>query len=93
MENEGEHSMDEHTEIFIALGAATAANCGPCFEHYFSRAKKLGIDNEDIQNTVDIAVKVRGGAHMVMKEAVQKMMTPNTTTGETICSGTSPCCD
>ena len=21
--------MDEYTEIFIALGAATAANCGP----------------------------------------------------------------
>ena len=85
--------MDQHTEIFIALGAATAANCGPCFEHYFSRAKKLGIDKEDIQNTVDIAVKVRGGAHMVMKEAVQKIMTPHTATGETCCDGTSTCCD
>jgi len=41
--------MNEHTEIFIALGAATAANCGPCFEHYFSRAEKLGIGKEDIQ--------------------------------------------
>ena len=43
MENEEEYSMDEHTEIFIALGAATAANCGPCFEHYFAKAEKLGI--------------------------------------------------
>ncbi len=31
-------------KIFIALGAATAANSGPCFEHYFSKAEKLGID-------------------------------------------------
>jgi len=29
--------MDQHTEICIALGAATAANCVPCFEHYFSK--------------------------------------------------------
>ena len=85
--------MDEHTEIFIALGAATAANCVPCFEHYFSKAEKSNIDKEDIQKTVDIAVKVRGGAHMVMKEAIQKIMTPNMATEETCCSGASTCCD
>lgn len=85
--------MNEHTEIFIALGAATAANCGPCFEHYFSRAEKLGIDKEDIQKTVDIAVKVRGGAHMVMKGAIQKAMKHNGTPGESCCSGASTSCD
>ena len=84
--------MDERTEIFVALGAATAANCGPCFEHYFSIAEKCNIGKEDIQKTVDIAVKVRGGAHMVMTEAIQKIMTPNVTTGETGCSGASTCC-
>jgi len=85
--------MNEHTEIFIALGAATAANCGPCFEHYFSRAEKLGIGKEDIQKTVDIAVKVRGGAHMVMKGAIHEAMKHNGTPGESCCSGTSTCCD
>ncbi|MCJ7542831.1 MAG: hypothetical protein MUO88_24550 [Desulfobacterales bacterium] len=85
--------MDEHTEIFIALGAATAANCGPCFEHYFSRAEKLGIGEEDIQKSVDIAVKVRGGAHMVMKGDIQKIMKRDTTPGESCCSGASTCCD
>jgi len=85
--------MDEHTEIFIALGAAAAANCGPCFEHYFSRAAKLGIGKEDIQKTVDIAVKVRGGAHMVVKDAIQRIMTRNATQVETCCTGASTCCD
>jgi alkylhydroperoxidase/carboxymuconolactone decarboxylase family protein YurZ len=93
MERRGDYSMDEHTEIFIALGAATAANCGPCFEHYFSRAEKLGIGEEDIQKSVDIAVKVRGGAHMVMKENIQKIMKRNATRGENCCSGASSCCD
>jgi alkylhydroperoxidase/carboxymuconolactone decarboxylase family protein YurZ len=77
--------MDEHMEVFIALGAATAANCGPCFEHYFSKAEKLGIGKEDIQKTVDIAVKVRGGAHMVMNRSIRKTMTHNVNSLETCC--------
>ena len=85
--------MDEHMEIFIALGAATAANCGPCFEHYFKRAEKLGINKEEIQKTVDIAVKVRGGAHMVMKGAIQKTMTNMGTSVETCCGSSGECCD
>jgi len=85
--------MDEHTEIFIALGAATAANCGPCFEHYFSKAEKQGIGKEDIQKTVDIAVKVRGGAHMVMNGSIQKAMTRNVKRVDTCCGGDFTCCD
>ena len=85
--------MDEHTEIFVAIGAATAANCGPCFEHYFSKAEKLGIGKADIQKTVDIAVKVRGGAHMVMRGAIQKFLEPNETAGVNCCDGASACCD
>ena len=84
--------MDDKMEILIALGAATAANCGPCFEHYFSRADKLGISEKEIQASVDIAVKIRGGAHMVMKGAIQKIMKQHTTPGENGCSGTSTCC-
>ncbi|HKI50376.1 MAG TPA: hypothetical protein VKA69_13685 [Desulfobacteria bacterium] len=85
--------MDEHTEIFIALGAATAANCGPCFDHYFSRAEKLGIGNEDIQKAVDIAVKVRGGAHMVMKGAIQRTMKGEAAQAQDCCNQPSSCCD
>ena len=85
--------MDEYTEIFIALGAATAANCGPCFEHYFSKAKKLGIDKGDIQKSVDIAAKVRGGSHMVMKGTIQKIMKNDSCLSENRCSCASSCCD
>ncbi len=84
--------MDEHSEIFTALGAATAANCGPCFEHYYSKAEKLGIGKGDIQKAVDIAVRVRGGAHMVMKGAIQDILKGEATPGEAGCSSASPCC-
>ena len=87
--------MDECTKIHIALGAATAANCDPCFEHYFSKAEKLGIDHESIKETVAIAVKVRGGAHMVMKKAIQRVMKNNDSQIETGCQCDidSPCCE
>lgn len=84
--------MDERSEIFVALGAATAANCGPCFEHYFSKAEKLGVDKEDIQKTVDIAVRVRGGAHMVMKGAIQDIMSRDATPGEPRGACAPACC-
>ncbi len=84
--------MDEHMEIFVALGAATAANCVPCFEHYFSKAESLGIGKEEIQRAVDIAVKVRGGAHMVMKGAIKKTMKSDSASGKTCCGETSTCC-
>lgn len=86
--------MDEQTKIFIALGAATAANCDPCFEHYFSKAEKLGIDKESVKKAVAIAVKVRGGAHMVMKESIQRILTNKTTQPQTNCNcdSSSDCC-
>jgi alkylhydroperoxidase/carboxymuconolactone decarboxylase family protein YurZ len=33
--------MDERTSVLVCLGAATAANCVPCFEHYLNKAKVL----------------------------------------------------
>ncbi|MFZ0932150.1 MAG: hypothetical protein WAN11_26360 [Syntrophobacteraceae bacterium] len=30
--------MDEKTDLLICLGAATAANCIPCFDYYFKKA-------------------------------------------------------
>jgi len=84
--------MDKHTEIYIALGAAAAANCVPCFEHYFSKAEDLGIETGKIQKAVEIAVKVRGGAHMVMKDSIRKILKNGNPQSQSCCSGTSKCC-
>jgi alkylhydroperoxidase/carboxymuconolactone decarboxylase family protein YurZ len=32
-------TMDVRTSFLICLGAATAANCIPCFEHYHKKVK------------------------------------------------------
>ena len=66
--------MDERTKVLICLGAATAANCIPCFEHYFGKAIKVGINIEEIQEAVDLASQVKKGAHLATKNRINDAM-------------------
>jgi alkylhydroperoxidase/carboxymuconolactone decarboxylase family protein YurZ len=47
--------MDERTRALICLGAATAAICIPCFEHYFGMTDSVGLTPGEIQEAVDLA--------------------------------------
>lgn len=66
--------MDEKSKLLICLGAATAANCIPCFEHYFGKAKAGGLKNEEIQEAVDLASQVKKGAHLAIKNRINDAM-------------------
>ena len=62
--------MDEKTKNLISMGASIAANCIPCFEHYYLLAGKNGITEEEIRETLSIAQKVKNGAAVVIKQFV-----------------------
>jgi alkylhydroperoxidase/carboxymuconolactone decarboxylase family protein YurZ len=66
--------MDEKTSILVCLGAATAANCVPCFEHYLKKAKGLGLSSEEVLEAADLASKVKNGAHLVMRSGIKTFM-------------------
>ncbi len=66
--------MDERGRLLICLGAATAANCIPCFEHYFGKAKVAGLTPDEIQEAVDLASQVKKGAHMAIKNRINGLM-------------------
>jgi alkylhydroperoxidase/carboxymuconolactone decarboxylase family protein YurZ len=66
--------MDERTKVLICLGAATAANCIPCFEHYSGRADSVGLTPEEIEEAVDLASQVKKGAHAIMRNAISNIM-------------------
>ncbi len=66
--------MDERTRLLISLGAATAANCIPCFEHYFGKAKVAGLTTDEIEEAVDLASQVKKGAHMAIKNCINGLM-------------------
>jgi len=43
----------------VAIGAAIAANCEPCFKYHYGQARKYGVSNEDMACAVTMAQKVK----------------------------------
>ncbi|MCP3942900.1 MAG: Nif11-like leader peptide family natural product precursor [Desulfobacteraceae bacterium] len=86
--------MDDKIKTLIALGAATAANCIPCFEHIFLQACSLGITPVQIQEAVDVAVKVKTGASIAIKDTIKEIMDSEKTPKEQDCceKAASACC-
>ena len=66
--------MDERTKVLIYLGAATAANCIPCFEDYFGKAKAVGLTSGEIGEAVDLASQVKKGAHLAIRNRISDRM-------------------
>jgi alkylhydroperoxidase/carboxymuconolactone decarboxylase family protein YurZ len=65
--------MDEKTKLLVCLGAATAANCIPCFDYYFQKAQTLGLSPEDIQAAVECAYKIKNNINMLMKNSIMTL--------------------
>ena len=85
--------MDEKTELLICLGASTAANCVPCFEHYFKKAVGIGLTSEEIQGAVELASKVKNGSHMMMRSSIRNIMGNHGESNDAPCASTgSTCC-
>lgn len=43
----------------VAIGAAIAANCEPCFKYHYDKAKKLGVSTDDMARAVETADAVK----------------------------------
>ena len=66
--------MEERTKLLVALGAATAANCIPCFEYFYREAGAAGLSQKEIQEVVALASKVKQGAHVALKNSICDIM-------------------
>jgi len=54
----------------VAIGAAIASNCEPCFKFHYGKARKLGVSREDMWRTVTTAQNVKEApARAVLKLA------------------------
>jgi AhpD family alkylhydroperoxidase len=49
---------DEVAEL-VAIGAAIASNCEPCFKFHYAAARKLGVSREDMASAVAMAQRVK----------------------------------
>jgi AhpD family alkylhydroperoxidase len=43
----------------VAIGAAIASNCEPCFKAHYDKARKLGVSKEDMMRAVTTAQSVK----------------------------------
>ena len=85
--------LEEKTETLIAIGAATAANCIPCFEHLYEKAVTFGITAAEIKKASEIAGLVKSGAHAAISSTIDELM-GSKEVNESACerASTGSCC-
>lgn len=66
--------MDQKTQLLICLASAVAANCVPCFDHYYGKALALGLAEDEVEQTVALANQLKQGGAIVMTDGVREIM-------------------
>ena len=69
-----EQVLPDKVENLIAIGAAMAVNCIPCFEHLYEKAVNSGITLTEIKRASDIAGLVKKGAHIALTNSVNEII-------------------
>jgi len=63
-------SLDERTNILIALGASVSANCLPCLDFHINRARLAGLGDAEIADAIETGRSVRKGAAASMDRKI-----------------------
>jgi AhpD family alkylhydroperoxidase len=51
--------FSEQVAELVAIGAAIASNCEPCFKFHYDKARRLGVPDADVRRAVDLAQQVK----------------------------------
>ena len=99
-EKESSDLYSPAVDELVAIGAAIACNCEPCFKYHFREALNHGVSRGDVALAVATARKVKEHiAEQVLKTAGEQLAAARETgpqPGSCCCSGPSPksekCC-
>ncbi|MBZ5579637.1 MAG: arsenite efflux transporter metallochaperone ArsD [Acidobacteriia bacterium] len=58
----------------VAIGAAIASNCEPCFKYHFDKARKLGVSLDDMRSAVETARAVKDTPARSILELADKFL-------------------
>jgi arsenite methyltransferase len=58
----------------VALGAAIAANCEPCFKYHYAQARHYGVSKEDMACAVTMAQKVKQAPARAMLDLANRYL-------------------
>lgn len=84
--------MDHKQTIMVSLGAAVGANCIPCFDYIYSRAKELDMPDSEIREIIETAFKVKNGATEFLKHAIEEQVGDISPGVETCCGAADAGC-
>lgn len=78
--------LDQKTRELVAIGAAITANCQPCLDYHTTKARELGVDNDDMLEAVKVGQQVRRGASAKMDRfAAQRIEGPGAPASDCAC--------
>jgi alkylhydroperoxidase/carboxymuconolactone decarboxylase family protein YurZ len=66
--------MDVKTKELTGIAAAVAGHCRKYFSYYYNQVKRLGIEQKDIQETVEFAQVMRSAGNQGADEFVKRML-------------------
>lgn len=76
----------------VAIGAAIASNCEPCFKYHFDRARKLGVSHDDMALAVATAQMVKETPARAVLELADRYLTRKQPRAATLPVMQSSCC-
>lgn len=60
--------MDDRTRELIAVGTSVGAHCQPCLAYHVAKAKRMGIDENEIREAIAVGHMVEKGTMSAMKQ-------------------------
>jgi len=66
--------MDAKTNELAGIAAAVAGHCQKCFLYHYNEAKRIGINQKDIQEVIESAKAIRRTGGNNMDEFVDRMI-------------------
>ena len=64
----------EAVQELVAIGAAIASSCEPCFRFHFDKARKLGVSKQDMARAVTTAKMVKESPARAVVELAEKYL-------------------
>jgi len=66
--------MDAKLKEMIAIGASVTANCIPCIQYHFAKAREAGLTDTEIRAAVQVGKMVRKGAAQKWDEEIGALL-------------------
>jgi AhpD family alkylhydroperoxidase len=65
----------------VAIGASIGSNCTRCLEHHLRLAREFGATNEEINEAIEMAVRVKKNSTRTIDQLIEDTMNGKSSTG------------